>query len=278
MRRSLAGRRARDVWLGESIVDLAFIASASAACLFFGILLFTEVGRRVGIARLARDPEGLTKGASAAEAAVFGLLGLLIAFTFSGAASRFEDRRHLITTEANAIGTAYLRLDLLSEDTQPEMKDLFRRYVEVRLATYRDFADQTATDAALAEGAALQGNIWAKALTACRKPEAPAHAAMLVLPALNEMIDITTTRVMATRNHPPLIVFLLLGALSLVGALLVGYGTSPNKDRSWFHTVVFAAILSLTVWVIVDLEFPRLGLIRVDAADQVLLELRKTMQ
>jgi hypothetical protein len=278
MRRSLAGRRARDVWLGESIVDLAFIASASAACLFFGILLFTEVGRRVGIARLARDPEGLTKGASAAEAAVFGLLGLLIAFTFSGAASRFEDRRHLITTEANAIGTAYLRLDLLSEDTQPEMKDLFRRYVEIRLATYRDFADQTATDAALAEGAALQGNIWAKALTACRKPEAPAHAAMLVLPALNEMIDITTTRVMATRNHPPLIVFLLLGALSLVGALLVGYGTSPNKDRSWFHTVVFAAILSLTVWVIVDLEFPRLGLIRVDAADQVLLELRKTMQ
>jgi len=259
-------------------VDLAFIASASAACLFFGILLFTEVGRRVGIARLARDPEGLTKGASAAEAAVFGLLGLLIAFTFSGAASRFEDRRHLITTEANAIGTAYLRLDLLSEDTQPEMKDLFRRYVEVRLATYRDFADQTATDAALAEGAALQGNIWAKALTACRKPEAPVHAAMLVLPALNEMIDITTTRVMATRNHPPLIVFLLLGALSLVGALLVGYGTSPNKDRSWFHTVVFAAILSLTVWVIVDLEFPRLGLIRVDAADQVLLELRKTMQ
>jgi hypothetical protein len=278
MRRSLAGRRARDVWLGESIVDLAFIASASAACLFFGILLFTEVGRRVGIARLARDPEGLTKGASAAEAAVFGLLGLLIAFTFSGAASRFEDRRHLITTEANAIGTAYLRLDLLSEDTQPEMKDLFRRYVEIRLATYRDFADETATDAALAEGAALQGNIWAKALTACRKPEAPAHAAMLVLPALNEMIDITTTRVMATRNHPPLIVFLLLGALSLVGALLVGYGTSPNKDRSWFHTVVFAAILSLTVWVIVDLEFPRLGLIRVDAADQVLLELRKTMQ
>jgi len=209
---------------------------------------------------------------------VFGLLGLLIAFTFSGAASRFEDRRHLITTEANAIGTAYLRIDLLPADTQPEIKDLFRRYVDVRWATYRDFADQTATDAKLAEGAALQGKIWAKALTACRRPEAPAHAAMLVLPALNEMIDITTARVMATRNHPPLVVFLLLGGLSLVGALLVGYGTSSNKDRSWFHTVVFAAILSLTVWVIVDLEYPRLGLIRVDAADQVLLELRESMQ
>jgi len=254
------------------------IALAAAAGVFFGTLLFAEVGRRIGIARLTRDPEGLSKGASAAEAAVFGLLGLLIAFTFSGAASRFEDRRHLITTEANAIGTAYLRIDLLPADAQPEMKELFRRYVDVRSATYRDLADQTATEAKLGEGAALQGNIWAKALVACRRPEAVAQAAMLLLPALNEMIDITTTRVMATRNHPPLVVFLLLGGLSFVGALLVGYGTSPNKDRSWFHTVVFAAILSLTVYVIVDLEFPRLGLIRVDAADQVLLELRKSMQ
>src|SRR4029077_5432250 len=111
-----------------------------------------------------------------------------------------------------------------------------------------------------------------------RKPEAAGQATMLLLPALNEMIDITTTRVMATRNHPPLVVFLLLAGLSLVGALLVGYGTSASKDRSWFHTVVFAAILSLTVYVIADLEFPRLGLIRVGAAHPVLIGLRKSMQ
>jgi hypothetical protein len=259
-------------------LDLALIASASAACLFIGILLFAEIGRRIGIARLTDDPEGLTKGASAAEAAVFGLLGLLIAFTFSGAASRFEDRRQLITTEANAIGTAYLRIDLLPGDTQPEMKELFRRYVDVRSATYQDFADQSTTNVKLAEGAALQGSIWTKAVAACRQPEAPAQATMLLLPALNDMIDITTTRVMATRNHPPLVVFLLLGGLGFVGALLIGYGTSANKDRSWFHTVVFAAIMSLTVYVIVDLEFPRLGLIRVDAADQLLLDVRKSMQ
>ena len=259
-------------------MDLAFIALVSAAGLFFGTLLFAEIGRRIGIARLTRDPDSLAKGASAAEAAVFGLLGLLVAFSFSGAASRFEDRRHLITAEANAIGTAYLRIDLLPADAQPEMKELFRRYVDVRSATYRDSADQAATAARLAEGAALQGNIWTKAVADCRRPEAPAQATMLVLPALNEMIDIMTTRVMATRNHPPLVVFLLLGGLSRVGALLVGYGTSPNKDRSWFHTLVFAAILSLTVYVIVDLEFPRLGLIRVDAADQILHELRQSMQ
>lgn len=259
-------------------MDLALIASLSTACLFFAMLIFSEVGRRIGIARLARDSEGVTKGASAAEAAVFGLLGLLIAFTFSGAASRFEDRRHLIGSEANAIGTAYLRIDLLPGDAQPEMRELFRRYLDARSATYVDADDRTATKARLAEGAALQGDIWTKAVTACNRPEASAQATMLLLPALNELIDITATRAMATQNHPPLVVFLLLGGLSLVGALLVGYGTSSNKDRSWFHTVVFAAILSLTVYVIVDLEFPRLGLIRVDAADQVLIELRKSMQ
>ena len=92
------------------------------------------------------------------------------------------------------------------------------------------------------------------------------------------MIDITTTRAMATENHPPLVVFLLLGGLCLVGALLVGYGTSANAVRGWFHPVVFAAILSLTVYVIADIEFPRLGLIRVDAADHVLIDLLQRMQ
>ncbi len=256
----------------------ALVALLSAACLFLAMLFLSEVGRRIGMARLTRDPEGLAKGSGAAEAGVFGLLGLLIAFTFSGAASRFEDRRHLITEEANAIGTAYLRIDLLPGDAQPAIRELFRRYVDVRSTAYRNAVDQIATADRLAEGAALQEEIWTKAWTACQRPEAPAQATMLVLPALNEMIDITTTRAMANENHPPLVVFLLLGGLCLVGALLVGYGTSQNKVRGWFHPVIFAAILSLTVYVIVDIEFPRLGLIRVDAADQVLIELRKSMQ
>lgn len=259
-------------------MDLAWKAALATAGLFLGMLLVAELGRRMGIAKLARDPEGLEKGAGAAEAAVFGLLGLLIAFTFSGAASRFEDRRHLIADEANTIGTAYLRIDLLPADAQLAMRALLRRYLDVRLATYRDADDMPATLARLAEGAALQQQIWTGAVLACRRPEATTQASMLLLPALNDMIDITTTRAMATRNHPPVVVFLLLAGLSLVGALLVGYGTSGNQQRTWLHTLVFATILSLTVYVIVDLEFPRLGLIRVTADDQVLIDLGNSMQ
>ena len=259
-------------------MDIVLIAAVLAGGLFFGMLICSEVGRRVGISQSRRDAEGLPKGAGAAEAAVFALLGLLIAFTFSGAASRFEDRRHLITAEANAIGTAYLRIDLVPADAQPELRALFRRYLDVRTATYSNAKDQAATQARLAEAAALQGEIWTKALAASRRQDAPSQATMLLVPALNEMIDITTTRLMATQNHPPAIVFLMLGALSLVGALLVGYDTSPNKDRTWLHTIVFAGMMSLAVYVIIDLEFPRLGLIRVDAADEVLIDLRKSMR
>jgi hypothetical protein len=257
---------------------LTLVAIVSAAALFVAMMVFYEIGRRVGVARIASDPDGLAHGIGAVDGAVFALLGLLIAFTFSGAASRFEARRALITQEANAIGTAYLRIDLLPGDAQPELRALFRRYVDLRAVVYSDAADRAATEAKLAETAALQETIWAAAVAAGRRPDASVPATMLALPALNDMIDITTTRETATRNHPPPVIYLLLAGLSLVGSLLVGYGMSENKRQSWLHTVAFAIVLSLTVYVIVDVEFPRAGLIRVDAADQLLLDLRKSMR
>lgn len=259
-------------------MDITLIAMFISIGLFLGMLLLAEAGRRIGIAGRKGDPDAEAKDAGPADAAVFGLLGLLIAFTFSGAASRFEDRRHLVTEEANAIGTAYLRIDLLPADAQPEIRDLFRRYLDVRAATYSSLSTPDEAKVKLAEAAALQADIWAKAMAAGRRPDAPAQALFLVAPALNAMIDITTTRVMATRNHPPLVIFLLLGGLGLVGALILGYSDSGAERRSVFHTVVFAAVLSLTVYVIVDLEFPNLGLIRVGTADQVLVELRQSIK
>jgi hypothetical protein len=92
-----------------------------------GLMLFLlESGRRIGKKSMVRDPEGSHQGLGPVEAAVFGLMGLIIALTFSGAALRFDERRMLIIDEANAIGTAYLRVDLLSEDAQPDIRRDFR--------------------------------------------------------------------------------------------------------------------------------------------------------
>lgn len=246
--------------------------------LFFGMLLFFEVGRRFGIASRRRDPDGVDKGSASAEAAVFALLGLLLAFTFSGAASRFEDRRHLITEEANAIGTAYLRVDLLPPDTQPEIRQLFARYLNTRTVVYRNAEDVVATKARTSETASIQSQIWSKAVSASQRPDAMPQAAILLLPALNAMIDITTTRAVAMQNHPPRVIFFLLAVLSLVSALLAGYAMRSTAARSWFYMLLFAATISVTFFVILDLEYPRFGLIRIDEADQVLVELRNLIR
>ena len=100
---------------------------------------------------------------------------------------------------------------------------------------------------------------------------------MLLLPALNAMIDITTTRTMATLMHPPAVVFVMLFGLALAASLLAGYGMTGSKVRSWFHMLGFALVVAVSVYVILDIEYPRLGLIQVNAFDQALVDLRQSM-
>jgi hypothetical protein len=254
------------------VVFAIFIAFGMLA----GMLLFMELGRRIGFRQRAKDPEGGREGLSAVEGAVFGLLGLLIAFTFSGAAARFDVRRHLIVEEANAIGTAYLRIDLLPPGAQPGLRESFRQYLDARLAVYRALPDVEAAKAELARSTVLQGDIWGQAVSACQQVTSPATMT-LVLSALNEMIDITTTRTVALQTHPPPIIFGMLAALALASSMLAGYGMSSSKKRSWLHILGFVAIMSITIYVIFDLEFPRLGFIRIDAFDQVLVDVRQSM-
>jgi hypothetical protein len=252
------------------------LSALFAAGLFLGMLVLLEVGRQRGRRRRAKDAEGASAGTGPVEGAIFALLGLLIAFTFSGAAARFDARRQLIVQEANAVGTAWLRLDLLPESDRRALQGLFRQYLDSRLEVYRRLPDLAAARAELDRSTKLQGEIWSHAVTACQ-PEAAGPVRMLLLPALNEMFDITTTRTMAAQTHPPTIIFALLFALGLGCALLAGYGMAASQERSWTHMIGFAAVMAVTVYVILDLEFPRLGLVRVDAADQVLVELRAQM-
>jgi hypothetical protein len=248
-----------------------------AGGLFVGMLVLLEMGRRLGLRRIVLDSDSARAGFGVVEGAIFALMGLLIAFTFSGAASRFDMRRHLVVEEANAIGTAYLRLDLLPASTQMPLRQRFRQYVEARLDTYRKLPDIVAAKQAMVQATQLQGQIWSQALAACQ--EAPQPATMLLLPALNAMIDITTTRSVATQIHPPQVIFVMLCVLALASSLLAGYGMAGGRPSSyWIHMLVFAVIMALTVYVILDLEYPRLGLIRVDAVDQVLVDLRDSMK
>lgn len=253
------------------LLGVVFVVAMSAS-----ILVLLEAGRRIGARRLAAEGEIAAKGLGALEGAVFALLGLMIAFSFSGALARFDARRHLVVQEANAIGTAWLRSDLLSEEARPKARELFRRYLDSRIETYRKVPDMAAVKQELARTAELQQEIWQLAVSSSRSTSA-GTAQVVLLPSLNAMFDITTTRTEVTRLHPPLVIFLMLGTLALACGLFAGYDMAVRKNLNPLHSLAFAVVLSVTVYVIVDLEYPRLGLIRMTDSDQVLVELRKTM-
>jgi hypothetical protein len=241
-----------------------------------GMVVCLEIGRRLGARRRAAAGEAEEAGASAIDGAIFALFGLLIAFTFSGATGRFDQRRDQILAEANAIGTAYLRLDLLPAEAQAPLRSLFREYVRSRLATYRKLPDLEAARAEYQRSLALQGEIWSRAVPAARAVPSPA-VTTLVLPALNDVFDVANARLAASRTHVPGLVLLLLFALAMAAALVVGYAGAGSPRPTWFRKVLFAFVISATVFIILDLEYPRFGLIRLDAADRLLEEVLQQM-
>jgi hypothetical protein len=257
-------------------MNITLVVAAVLLALFAAMMLFLELGRRLGLYRKRIDPEGSEKGLGAVEGAIFGLMGLMIAFTFSGAGQRFEHRRDLITEEANAIGTAWLRIDLLPPDAQPAMRQLFREYLDVRIATYARRAGADAGRVDDGKSAPLQQKIWETAVESSDAREKNT-VSNLLMPALNEMIDVTTTRAVAAETHPPDVVYAMLVALALLCSLLAGYDMAESRTRNWLHVVGFALIMTFTLYVIVDLEYPRLGFIRIDKADRILIDLRQSM-
>jgi hypothetical protein len=259
------------------------MSNVAGALLTFGVIFLAtlaclETGLRIGRRALAGPDASRPAGLGTVETVAFGLLGLLLAFTFSGAASRFDARRALIVEEANDIGTAWLRLDVLPPAFQPALRDAFRRYTDSRILTYGKVAasDHAGARAEYAHSVEIQNEIWAGAVAACR--DAPSQATTVLFPALNAMIDITTTRMAAFDMHPPKIIYVVLGVISLVCALLVGYEMGASAARSWLHVLGFAAILAFTLYVILDFEYPRIGLLRVEDFDKYIVQVRASMK
>ncbi|MGH9556644.1 MAG: hypothetical protein ACRD2Y_12565 [Terriglobales bacterium] len=253
-------------------------AVTQAIALFVGMMVCLEVGYRLGRRSLETHGASAHEGTGTIDAAVFALLGLLLAFTFAGSTSRLDAKRQLIVQEANAIGTAYLRLDVLPAGEQPEMRRLFREYIDARLRVYERLPDRGATSQELARAAQIQGQVWARAVAATGTDSSAHSARLVLLPALNEMIDVTTARTIALDTHLPSLIFLLLVCVALLSALLAGHAMAKRKARSLLHMVLYAVVIAATVYTVLDLEYPRVGLIRLDAADQALYELRDSIR
>lgn len=254
-----------------------FYALALAIALFLGMLLFLELGRRVGVHQTAKFGKDARAGVGVVENSIYGLFGLLLGFMFSGAAGRFEHRRSLIAETVNATGTAWQRVDMLAAEQQPPIRDAFRGYVDAVLAWYTAAPGTTTTTREPPALMRAQNEVWNLSVAACTTT-AGERARMLLLPALNDMFGSVERERVARIMHPPMLVFVMLGIAALASALFAGYGMAVGAHRNWMYIIGIAAAVSIAAYVVLELEFPRLGLVRVDEFDQTLHDLRTTME
>lgn len=159
---------------------------------------------------------------------------------------------------------------MLAENDRAALKVLFAAYVQGRLETYSTPAYGERLFAELKKDKEMQDRIWQRTVDALRGDSTPPNAAILVPQALNEMFDVANTRARLLTAHNPPLVYLLLYASALVAGLLAGYGMDLQSRKSRVHEFGFAIVITLALYVIVDFDCPRLGLIRLDGFDRAL--------
>jgi hypothetical protein len=246
---------------------------ALAPLLFLSILLMIELGHQYWLTRLPDNPE-LNTAAGRAIGTVLALMGLVLAFSFSNAAGRLDANRRTVLDEANAVGTAWLRIDCAAPEAQPRLRELFRQYVDARIQTY-DAAGLTEYRRHIEVSDGLLRRIWALAVegTASRPSDR-----LLLLPAINAVGDGAAARTLSQSTHLPPTIFVFLFGTVLIGSMLIGAMLACAGGRQWFYRIVIAAVLASIVYAIVDMEYPRLGAFNLlKDADALLLSLRKLM-
>jgi hypothetical protein len=236
--------------------------------LFAALLAAVDAGR-IWAKRNPAGPESHRAGVGAIEASLFALLGLMIAFTFAGATGRYEARRQLIIDESNAIRTAYRRLDLLPAAERQRDRALIRHYVAMRVNA---FAQLPRADAMteFAQARSLEDPIWSTAVAGCGETHSTSCATVL-LPSLNALFDVANQRTLIIGFHPPPIIFVVLIGIALACSVMAGIAMGAAPGRNWFYTIVYAAVVALTIYIIIEIEYPRAGFIRLNLNDDVLI-------
>ena len=243
-------------------------AQLLAVGLFLALLAAAAMGFLLGRRRRANTDDTAKSQSNTIQGAVIGVLALLLAFSLSMAITRYETRRQLVLDEANAIGTAYLRSKLLPEPYAAQAAGLLRQYVDNRLEFYNAGVDDERLAAANAQASQLQRQLWAIA-TAASTQDNRSVPAGLFTQALNDTIDLQAKRLAATRNTVPETVLLLLFAVAIATAAIVGFNSGLSNQRNLFAALVLIVLVTLIIWVLIDLDRPRRGLILISQQSMI---------
>jgi len=252
------------------------LGSAGVALgLFIGMLVFLEIGRLLGDHQIAVHGAQGRHGIGVVDGVVFSLTALLIGFTFSGATSRFDQRRQLVMNEVNTAGTVWQRIDTAPADQQHGIRESFRRYVDALTGWYEEAEADALSQPASVTSAGKE--LWTRAVAACMTTEGD-KARMLLLPSLNEMFGAVEKERLTRRLHPPRVIFRMLIVASMASATFAGYALAGGPGRPWLYMLGVATAIAVAMFVILQLEYPRLGLVGMHEMDQALLEMRATLE
>jgi hypothetical protein len=215
----------------------------------------------IGVAwRRRRQPleDALHEDFGVVQAATLTLLGLIIGFTFSMAVSRYDQRKNLEEAEANAIGTEYLRADLLPASDAAKVRTLLKSYLDQRLMFYAS-RDAQQIVAINAETARLQGELWSAVRTPATAQPTPISA--LVVVGMNDVLNSQGYTQAAWWNRIPSAAWVLMVAIAMCANLLVGVGARSGRSRTAL-ILVLPFVVSVSFLLIADIDSPRGGLIR----------------
>lgn len=244
--------------------------------LFVVLILATETGYRIG-RRLGDGTSDSSKSqVNSIQASILGVLALLLGFTFSLSLQRFDSRSQAVINEANAIGTVMLRTELLPESYRATTKALVVDYLDYRVRAASislDHAKQR--DAELRESNRLLDALWQQATRAADKDPNPVTTGLFIQ-SLNELIDAYGTRDAALNRHVPEVVLFLMFGTFILTATLVGYAAGVSGHRASFATYILEILIVCLVFVVIDLDRPRRGLIEV--SHQSLIELQESLR
>jgi hypothetical protein len=238
-------------------------------------LLATEAGFLLGRRSQSTTDDHSKSQIYTIQGAALGLLALLLGFTFAMAMSRYDIRKQLVLEESNAIGTTFLRAQLLPEPTRQEVSNLLRRYVEVRLEFHEAGNDQKRLREVGGTTERLHNQLWARGASMGEK-DPRAVTTGLFLQSLNEMIDLHAKRLNAQENHVPEITLVLLFFVAFMATGLIGYGCGLSGLRNFFVTIISSILIAAVILVIIDLDRPSRGLIRV--SQQRMIDLHDSLK
>lgn len=256
-----------------------FLGSVPAVWIALGLLILMllvhEIAFRRGRALFRSLTSADESGGKLIDGALSLLLGLFLAFSFSLAAGRYEHRQDLVVAEANAIGTAYLRCDLMQDELRETCRKHFREYTDLRIAISKADADTGELRKLALQSQDKQTVLWSMLAEAARA--SPSTNTSLWLQAMNEVIDRHGERVAAYRRHVPAAVTVMLLGLCLIWAMSNGYSQGAANRRNPVGWPAFALLIAIVVYIIFDFDRQSAGLIRLDAS-QSLMDLRDSMK